>query len=135
MGENKHIEELDAFAKKYIKEIEQKQPSFDFTNSIMEAIAKESTSEVFVSKPLISKKVWLLILGAIVGLLFLPTNSDKGLFNLPEINFSFVDKIQIPNFLDGFSVSNSVLYALFFFGFMIIAQVIFLKNHFNKRFE
>lgn len=135
MGENKHIEELDAFAKKYIKEIKQEQPSIDFTSTIMQTITKETSSEVFKTKPLISKRVWALIFGCIVALFFIPTKSNEGLINLPEINFSFLEKIQASSLLEYFSVSNTVLYALFFFGLMIIAQVVFLKNHFNKRFE
>jgi hypothetical protein len=54
MGENKHIEELDAFAKKYVKEIKQDKPSLDFTASIMEIITKESASKVFKTTALIS---------------------------------------------------------------------------------
>ena len=38
MGENKHIKELDAFAKKYVKEISTEQPSLDFTASLMKKI-------------------------------------------------------------------------------------------------
>ena len=41
MGENKYIEELDTFSKKYVKEIQQEKPSLDFTSSIMQNIAKE----------------------------------------------------------------------------------------------
>ena len=136
MGENKHIEELDAFANKYVKEIPQEKPSFDFTASIMQTIAKESTSKVFKTSALISKKGWFVVLTVIVAALFVSfKETEQSLFNLPELDLSFFDKIQIPNLFESIAVSNTVLYAVLFFGLMIIAQVVFLKNHFNKRFN
>ena len=134
MGENKHIEELDAFAKKYIKEIPQEKPSLDFTASIMQSIVKESTSKVFKTKALISKKVWILISLLVLAALFVPFKESKiSALNLPELDFSFLDKIQMPNLFESFAVSNTVLYSIFFLGLMIIAQVVFLKGYFEKR--
>ena len=136
MGENKHIEELDAFAKKYIKEIPQEKPSLDFTASIMQTIAKESTSKVFKTTALISKKAWFVIAAFVLAVLFIPfKESEKSLLNFPKVDLSFFDKIQIPNLFESFAVSNTVLYSVFFFGLMIIAQVVFLKNYYNKRFQ
>lgn len=136
MGENKHIEELDTFAEKYVKEIKQEQPSFDFTASIMETIAKESTAKVFKTTALISKKAWFVISVLLLAAIFIPfKTSNKEFLNLPKVNFSFFDKIQIPNLFESFTVSNTVLYSILFFGLMVIAQVVFLKNHFNKRYH
>ena len=136
MGENKHIKELDAFAKKYVKEIKEEAPSLDFTFNLMDSILKIEKSKVFKVQPLISKKVWLIVLGVVVALFFIPfKTSEKSLLNLPEVDFSFFDKFQMPNLFESISVSNTVLYAVFFFGLMIIAQVVFLKNHFDKKFE
>lgn len=136
MGENKHIEELDAFAKKFVKEIPQEKPSESFTSSLMQVIAEESTPKVFKTSALISRKVWVLIFLLITTVLFIPfKESEKSVFNLPKVDFSFFDKIQIPNLFESISLSSTVLYAVFFFGLMIIAQVFFLKNHFNKRFR
>ena len=47
MGENKHIEELDAFAKKYVKDVEQELPTFDFTSSVMNKITEVEISSVY----------------------------------------------------------------------------------------
>jgi len=136
MEDNRHIEALDAFAKKYVKEIKNEQPSLNFTASIMQTIAKESTAKVFKRTVLISKKVWFVISVFVLAAVFIPFKASyKGLVNLPKVNFSFFDKIQITNLFESFSVSNTVLYSVFFFGLMIMAQVVFLKNHFNKRFE
>ncbi|KGL64157.1 hypothetical protein [Polaribacter sp. Hel1_85] len=136
MEENKHIEELHTFAKKYVKEIPQEKPSLDFTAFIMQSILEESTSKssVFTPKALITKKGWFLIIGLLLVAIFVPFKQMKeNTIQLPKLDFSFFDKIQIPNLFESFSVSNTVLYAMFFFGLMIIAQVVFLKGYFEKR--
>ena len=136
MEENKKNIELDTFAKKYIQEIKEESPSKDFTTSLMSAIVLENSKSVTVSKALISKKAWFVILSIVLAVVLIPFKSqEKPLFTMPELDFSFIEKIQIPNVLESFAVSNTVLYAIFLFGLMLIAQVLFLKNHLNKRFE
>mgnify|MGYP000704683358 FL=1 len=136
MGENKNIKELDAFAKKYVKEIEQEKPSLDFTASLMNKIVLETNSEVFKAKALITKKGWFVIATLLLAVVFIPFKTEeKSLLNLPDVDFSFFDKLQIPNLFESIAVSNTVLYAVFFFGLMIIAQVVFLKNHFDKKYH
>ena len=137
MGENKHIEELDAFAKKYVKEIAQEKPSIDFTASILDKIALEkSQKSVFKTKALISKKSWFAIFTLLLAIVLLSNKySEKSVLEFPEVDFSFLDKIQIPNLFESLTISNSVLISVFLFGLMFIAQVVFLKNHFDKRFH
>lgn len=136
MGENKHIKELDAFAKKYVKEIPVEKPSLDFTASLMKKIALENNSEVYKAKALISKKGWLLIVASILALIFIPfKTSEKSFMNLPKLEVSFFDKIQFTNLFDSISVSTITLYAILFFGLLFFAQLVFLKNHLDKRFE
>ena len=136
MGENKHIEELDAFAKKYVKEVPLEKPSIDFTASIMQTILKENASNVFKAKALITKKGWFLIVSLLLVAIFVPFKQLKQTsIKLPEIDFSFMSKIQIPNLFEYLTVSNTVLYSVFFFGIMIFAQVVFLKGYFEKRIQ
>ena len=128
--------QCDIFAKKYIQETKEESPSKDFTTSLMNAIILENSKSVTVSKALISKKAWFVILSIVFALVLIPFKSQKkSLFTIPELDFSFFNKIQVPNILENFSVSSTVLYAIFLFGLMLIAQVFFLKNHLNKRFE
>jgi hypothetical protein len=102
----------------------------------METITKESASKVFKTTALISKKAWFVISLLVCGALFIPfKESEKSLLNLPKLDFSFLNKIQTPNLFETISISNTVLYAVFLFGLLFIGQVIFLKNHFNKRFH
>ena len=136
MEEIKNSKQLDAFAKKYIKEIPTENPSKDFTSFLMNRIVVEHQKSVFVSKALITKKGWFVIFLSVLAVVLIPFNAaEKSLINLPKLDFSFFERIHIPNFLESFSVSNTVLYAIFFFGLMFFAQVVFLKNHFDKRFE
>lgn len=134
MAENRHIEELDTFAKKYVKEIPQEEPSIGFTVSIMENILKESNKNVFTPKELITKKGWFLIVSFLLVILFVASKQIKeSTIKVPKFDFSFLNKIQIPNLFESFSISNTVLYAVFFLGLMIMAQVVFLKGYFEKR--
>lgn len=134
MGENKHINELDAFAKKYIKEIPQSKISDNFTNVLMDKLLVETKTSTIKSSPLISKKVWFLLSVAFIALLVFPfTSSKENILNLPEFKFSFFDKIHIPNLLESLSLSNITLYAFLFFGVMVCIQIGFLKNYFDKR--
>ena len=136
MGENKHIEELDAFAKKYVKEVPLEKPSIDFTASIMQTILKEKTINVYKPKALITKKGWFLIVSLLLVAIFVPFKQLKQTsIKLPEIDFSFMSKIQIPNLFEYLTVSNTVLYSVFFFGIMIFAQVVFLKGYFENRIQ
>jgi hypothetical protein len=136
MEENKHIKEFDTFAKKYLKEIKTESLSKDFTASLMNKIVLENSKSVINTKALISKKVWVVIFASVLAVVLIPFKaSEKSLITMPKLDFSFLKKIQIPNLLENVSVSNTVMYAILFFGLMFMAQVIFLKNHFNKRFE
>jgi hypothetical protein len=136
MEENKHIKEFDTFAKKYLKEIKTESLSKDFTASLMNKIVLENSKSVINTKALISKKVWVVIFASVLAVVLIPFKaSEKSLITMPKLDFSFLEKIQIPNLLENVSVSNTVMYAIIFFGLMFMVQVIFLKNHFNKRFE
>ena len=133
MEENKNSNELDTFAKKYIKEIKLESPSKDFTASLMrKVVAEHQVKSVFTTKALISKKGWFIISLFVLAVILIPFESpEKSFINFSNLDFSFFDKIQMPNF----SVSNTVLYAILFFGLMFMTQVVYLKNYFNKRLE
>ncbi|PQJ78135.1 hypothetical protein [Polaribacter porphyrae] len=138
MGENKHIKELDAFAKKYVKEIKQEKPSVDFTVSLMDKIEAIKITASTKVEPLISKKVWYILFIVIVALFFIPfKTSNKEITILDKVDFSFLDKLTSVFAFNGFnvSISNTTVYAFLFFGVMIFLQIIFLKKHFNKRFN
>lgn len=132
MGEDKHIEELDTFTKKYIKEIKEEAPSIDFTANLMTVLEKE-TVDVYKATPLISKKGWF-FLGAIlvVSILFVSRGTSLSWMKMPTLQLDFSYHIQMPNLFEGITISNIMLFACFFFTLMIFGQIIMLKNHFTK---
>lgn len=135
MGENKHIEEIHAFTKKYVKEIPTETPSLDFTSNLMGKINQlQEAKSTIVYKPLISKKGWLVVLAAIVAVIFIPFQSkEEGLFTMPEFNLSFLDKLSFSGLFDGIQVSNSLLYLAITFSVLIGIQILYLKGHFEKQ--
>ena len=134
MGENKHIEELDAFAKKYIKEINEETPSVNFTANLMDVLLQDEKSEIYKATPLISKKGWFILIGILVtSILYVSRGTSLAWVKMPKLNLGdYFSKIQISNLFDGITVSNTMLYASFFFTIMIFVQIHYLKNHFTK---
>ncbi|PQJ73870.1 hypothetical protein [Polaribacter gangjinensis] len=135
MEEVKNQNELDAFAKKYVKEIELDSPSKDFTSLLMQRIENQK-SVVFSQQELISKKGWFAILTvAILVFFFSSKTSEKSMITIPELDFSFLSKMKFSQTFEFLSLSNITLIALLLFGGMLIFQLLYLKNHFDKRFE
>ncbi|KAB1159875.1 hypothetical protein F7018_06065 [Tenacibaculum aiptasiae] len=133
MGENKHIEELDAFAKKYIQEIEEEQPSLDFTSNLMNILAKEENVALYKATPLISKKAWGILLSILtISIFYVSKGASLSWVKMPKIKFDYFTKFQNFNFLEGITISNTVLYTCFFFTLMIFVQIYYLKNHFTR---
>ena len=134
MGENKHIEEIDAFAKKYIKEIPVESPSVNFTANLMKTISQLQTEKTIVYKPLISKKGWFLVISAVIAIIVLTfKNSEEGLFTLPEMNFSFLEKLNFSGAFESVSVSTPTLYLAILFSVLIFIQIFYLKGYFEKQ--
>ncbi len=135
MEEDKIQKEIEAFTKKYVKEIELESPSKDFTTLLMQRIENKK-SLVFTQQELISKKGWFTILTVAILLFFFSSkSSEKSIIILPELDFSFISKMKFSQTFEFLSVSNITLIALLLFGGMFIFQLLYLKNYFDKRFE
>ncbi|CAM1369964.1 hypothetical protein [Tenacibaculum xiamenense] len=133
MGENKHVDELDNFMKKYVKEIEVESPSIDFTKNIMNSINTMENSEVFKAKPLISTKVWI-VLGAIliVSMFFVSKGqSFSEMVTIPELEN--LPSFDISNISIPINVSDTMLYTCFFFTIMVFVQIYMLKDFLTRR--
>lgn len=135
MGENKHIEEIHAFTKKYVKEIPIEKTSLDFTSNLMSKIVElQSLKKALVYKPLISKKGWFVVFSAIIAVVLIPFNSnDEGVFTLPELNMSFVEKLNFSGLFEGFNISSSMMYLALVFLALVLIQIFYLKGHFEKQ--
>ncbi|PKH51460.1 hypothetical protein CXF68_12540 [Tenacibaculum sp. Bg11-29] len=133
MGEDKNINELDAFSKKYIKEIKIETPSIDFTANLMDTLLQKENSEIYKATALISKKVWFVLVGVLgVCILYVSRGTSLTWMKMPKVNLDFFSRIQIPNLFEGITVSNTMLFACFFFTLMFFGQIYLLKNHFTK---
>lgn len=133
MGENKHIEELDAFAKKYVKDVEQELPTFDFTSSVMNKITEVEISSVYNPAPLISKKVWVLLF-SLLTICIVYVSKGKSIFSswkMPE-KLKFKPNYEFPDLFQSISVSNTMLYACFFFTLLIFIQMYLFKIRFDR---
>lgn len=136
MGENKHIEELDAFTRKYVKELEVEKPSLNFTANIMQSILQSEKSEVFKATPLISRKVWAVLATIlIVSIAYVSRGASLKWIKMPNIVLDMIPQVQMPNLFENINVSNTVLYTSFLFTVMIFLQIFFLKNHFTRKLE
>lgn len=139
MEENKKLQ-LDAFVKKQIQETPLESPSKDFTKDIMGVLTEIQTSKATKYVPLISKKAWLFVAAIFIAIFFIPFQEKEGgliegWLEKTSIDLSFLDKINIAGFFDGFSVSNATMYGLLLFSIMILVQVYYLKGYFTKKFS
>ncbi|PKQ45609.1 hypothetical protein [Confluentibacter flavum] len=134
--------EIEQLVEKMMKETSLDTPSFDFTAHIMSKVLEIKTSEATVYKPLISKKVWGIIafgvLALVIFIVFGAKGEASGIVN--PIDFSMLTNNKIINTISGFKassfqVSKTFSHALMFLGIMICVQILFLKHHFNQRFE
>ncbi|WP_075341326.1 hypothetical protein [Tenacibaculum agarivorans] len=131
MEENKHIEELDAFAKKYITDIEPDTPSIDFTSNLMEAIHETENASVFKPTPLISSKVWIVLFVILITSIIYVSNGES-IAKLWQFKFNYSLNNIVPDFLNTLSISNIMLYACFFFTVLIFVQIYLLKARFEN---
>ena len=127
MEESKNIEKL---IDKVMLDDELHSTSTDFTNTIMAQVEQMNQQKVFEYKPLISKKIWVLICVSIIAVLTYITlygNLAKSKWmNYFELNLS-------KNLIPELSFSNTIIYAVTIVSVLFLVQIIILKNYFNKR--
>ena len=118
-----------------MKEIKIERPSLDFTSNLMKKIGElETIKKAITYKPLISKKAWFIVFAAIIAVILIPFKSnDESLFTLPEINFSFLEKLNFSGLLENINVSNTTLYLALTFLVLIAIQIFYLKGYFEKQ--
>ncbi|RKE98051.1 hypothetical protein [Ichthyenterobacterium magnum] len=128
---------LDLFTKKIMKQASIESPSFDFTDVVMSQVNALKESKAIVYKPLISKTSWLFILIAVVTLttyLVFGIESKTPEW-LSTLDFSIISNNKMVDAFSGLSFSNTLVYAVAFFGLMFFVQITFLKQNFDKHFE
>ncbi|QFZ55027.1 hypothetical protein FEZ18_09590 [Oceanihabitans sp. IOP_32] len=131
---NKH---LDNFTKKIIQKASLEHPSIHFTSEIMSQVTTLHSNQATVYKPLISKKLWVLMaLGFILLCFYFVLGAEKQEESwFRALDFSVLSKNKFANVFSDFTISETLKYGLLFFGLMLCIQILFLKNYFDKRLE
>lgn len=136
MNENadKHLDEL---SRKVMRHSTIEHPSIDFTQNVMSQVENIATSDVTTYVPLISKRLWFLIITALVAIGSLAffgifNNSNSWFDRLP---LDRISEYSFPNPFATIEFSQTVLYAALLFAIMMCIQIPILKRYFDKRLE
>jgi hypothetical protein len=126
----KSSKKLDRITRQIIKMGGLHQPSTDFMENVMESVSKIE-SEKFCYTPLISKKVWIILLLLILALttyLFLFTNVDFALLE----NMLLFEKIAAFDLsLPEIKLSREMIYGIGFLGLFLL-QIPLLKRQLDR---
>ncbi|MUU77721.1 hypothetical protein [Winogradskyella endarachnes] len=128
--DNKKIEQ---FINNIMSEAGLEQPSLDFTANVLSQIEVTSTSNATVYKPLISKSVWILILGSFIALI------GYVIIGNTETTASWIDRLELPkvslNLFENVSshLSSTLMYAFVLLALMVSIQVPLVKYYFKNR--
>ena len=140
----KPIKNIEEITKYIIKEAQIESPSEDFLDKVMNSVKLESKlSLTKVYQPLISKSAWLLIIMVFFGLsiFMLAGNSENSNF-LSKVATSSFDKItsikvfksiSSINIFENIHFSTTFTYSFVFFSILVMLQLFFIKNYFNKQ--
>ena len=127
-------EKLDAMLERLMRDEALESPSVNFTDKVMDKVYGIESSTVTVYKPLISKRVWLLIaLSFVVLVAFVMLNNGStdsqwlSSLELPRPEFTLFDNIN-------FQLSETFKYAVLFLAVMIGVQMTVIKSYFGRRF-
>jgi hypothetical protein len=107
-------------------------PSIDFTSKIMSQVLAVQENKIKVYKPLISKQIWVLIIGALIALTSCAFLFGNTAYDI-KIDESYTAKFS--DLFSGIHISKSILYAILVVPFMILIQIGVLKNYFNKKYQ
>ena len=120
---------LEKLVDTIMKNSKLEKPSLDFTAKIMSQVLTTKTSEVYVYKPLISKYVFILVLGCLIALFFyLKPQTDNSINRLSDSLFYNINRIAL------FSFSKITVYSVGIATLFLFIQISFLKKHFDNHF-
>ncbi|AOW21854.1 hypothetical protein [Urechidicola croceus] len=134
----KSTDKLDVFTRKIVKELPEEKVSLSFSKNVMASINALEVNETKVYKPLISKKVWFVIISSFIGLIIygwklIPEDQEGYLSEMSNINIG--DILNYSPFDLNFKVSNITVYSFVFLALMISIQIIYFKHRIDKQYE
>lgn len=128
--DDKRIEDL---VNKLMKADALEQPSFDFTDKVMDQVEALSDSSVTTYKPLIPKSVFYAIAtGFLILVGYVLFNGSSSSESLTE-KYKLVQDYQ--NILQdiSFDFSSTLMYSILFLAIMVSVQIPLLKHYVNNR--
>lgn len=134
-------ENLDKQIEKLVDKVMDKasleKPSTHFTATVMSEVLAISKTNVTSYQPLISKRVWFMILIGIIALVVYIISMSKPETSgwLQSINLSFLSDNILSRTLSEISYSKTTIYAVLTLASMFCVQILLLKNYFDKRLE
>ena len=133
---NKETEKhLDNLVSNMMKEVSLETPSENFEANLMANINKLSVRNALTYKPLISKSTWILLAFCFMTLMgyliFGVTWQDSE--SVITINFDLLFNNNFIQSIGNLKFSNIFTYAILSLAFMLLIQITFLKNYFDKR--
>lgn len=129
--------QLNDLTKKVLQDASLEHPSLSFTEAIMSRVTTIAQNSVTVYKPLISKKVWILISIALIAVILFIVLKGDGTSSgwLQAIDYSIVLNNKLTNSLLNLAIPKTFLYGILLFGVMFCIQIPFLSHHFNQRLK
>lgn len=109
-------------------------PSVDFTSQILSKINTLKQSKTMVYEPLISKKIWVLIISGCIALVvyaFFSTSSESSSW-LSTVDYSKLPNFNISERLSTITFSKTMMYAIVLLSLMVFVQIPLLKNYYDK---
>jgi hypothetical protein len=127
---DKQSEKLDKLTHQLINDAGLENPSSDFFSNVMDEIENKTSSQPIVYQPLISLKMWLLLIALTIIVLallqFFPGINSGAIYQLPSLNnLSF----KLPEI----HLSKTAIYGIGFLSLFLI-QIPFLKKQIDQRF-
>jgi len=126
---------LEKFTGKILSDFSTDSPSIDFTTNVMAKVQEMSSTRVTEYKPLISKRIWAILVISVLGVFYYLVFGDIQTENSGNITkgLNYLSNFDSSTLLN-FRVSNVLLYAFVGLAFFVSIQTFLLKNHFDKRF-
>ena len=128
-------ENIEKLVKKVVQTASIETPSPDFTKHVMSGILASKTNNNFIYQPIISKRGWLLISAAIIGVFTFLIFHTENASPANQFNFSVLRFDKLLNSLNGLQVSSMTANIILLAFIMISFQVLLLKSYLNKRYQ
>ena len=128
-------ENIEKLLKKLVQTASIETPSPDFTKNVMSGILASKTKNSIIYQPIISKRGWLLISAAIIGVFTFLIFHTENASPANQFNFSFLQFDKLLNSLNGLQVSSMTANILLLAFLIISIQVLLLKSYLNKRYQ